>query len=128
MTSSDATDFAKLERDAQAYAERVLPHFVGEAREEVETILEVITGDLESIKLRVRKSRQVNPLDIPYDVQILFEPVEAAVQNLDELIPDLHSYGVEDTEPLEQIREALKDWIAYNPSNFPSEGPASAPV
>jgi hypothetical protein len=92
--------FAGWAQVAEEYATRVLPRYVGEKREEVDAYL----GDLvESLRLCDRMERRVPSM--------VMTVAGATLVSFNEIIPRLHNHGVEDTEPLEQIRHALSKWL-----------------
>lgn len=89
-----------MARDVEAYTARILPQFIGEAREEVEAVVGVINTRFGGLSLYVRR--------FPF---ALVEETHSVLRDLEELIPELQRYGVDDIRPLEQIKEELRTWV-----------------
>ena len=110
-------DFSAMLQGVEAYASTVLPQFVGEALEEVEPIFGALQAKLRLSATVVRRW--------PIKTE---ERAWAILRELSEAIPDLQSYGVEDTGPLEKIEQDLRTWLQEHNRNRPPGGPAPAPI
>ena len=83
MPQPDKPDFFGLAREAKAYAERVMARFASEGaevREEVEAVLYSLHADVEMCGIIARR--------VPNRLR---EFTDAAVRNLNELIPFVHT-------------------------------------
>ena len=108
-------NFIKMARDAEAYTARILPQYIGEAREEIEAIVGVINTRFRGLSL--------------YEQHFPFALVKETIsvlRDLEELMPEFQRYGVDDTRPLEQIKEELRTWVQEQACD--SSGSVPSPV
>lgn len=110
-------DFSVMLQDVEAYASTVLPRYIGEALEEVEPIFGALQAKLRLSATVVRRWPDKTE-----------ERAWAILRELSEAIPDLQSYGVEDTRPLEKIEQDLRTWLQEQNRNRPPGGPAPSPT
>jgi hypothetical protein len=114
LFTPDRPNFVTLAEDAKAYGDRVLPQFVGEAQEELKSIFDMIHSSLENSETYARLGQNT-----------LKERTELVVDILEEMIPELHRYGLEDTQPLEDIRNELRTWLERQGRG---QGPGPSPT
>jgi len=100
LPQPERLDFARLAQSAKVFADYQLSKLVGEAREEVEAGLDLIHELIDGCEVRTRR--------LP---STLAEHTEETIRTIDEIIPYLHRYGIEDTKPLENIRDELDVWL-----------------
>ena len=98
-------DFAGWSQAVEKHAARVLAGYPvgGEAREELEPVLGLLSENLKTCDVMARRA--------PGDLMAL---ASVARNDYVELIPYLHEYGIEDKplmEQLEHIRDALCQWL-----------------
>ena len=101
-------------RSADQYAARVLSRYVGEAHEELGNVLGELCQDLRTTATVARR--------VP---NLLLRDVDFTCRAFEELIPYLNDYGVEDTKPLEDIRDTLAAWLQQQGRG---KGPQPAPM
>ena len=100
LRPSNTPDFAGMALTAERYADSVLSRYVGEAHEELGSVLGELCQDLRTTAAVARRA----PNRLLKDADFTFRAFE-------ELIPYLNDYGVEDTKPLEDIRDKLGAWL-----------------
>lgn len=97
-------DFVKLAQDVRAHGSRVMLLFARESlevREEVESVFDFLESGLEHSDVMTRRGLSTVLHDVTYNFC-----------KIDEAITDLRDgYGIEDTQPLEAIRDQLGDWL-----------------
>jgi hypothetical protein len=114
MAPIDLPDFTGMARTADQYADRVLSRYVGEALEELTPVLRLLSNNLKRCEVFTRRAPSAG-----------LDYVDTTLRNYEELIPYLNDYGVEDTAPLEDIRDKLAAWLRQQGRG---KGPQPAPM